>query len=137
MVVMAADVRSAVVDHATAGAPDEACGLLAGPPGGDLVDHFFATRNASASATSFSLDGREMLDVEARVEGLGLEIKAVMHSHPATDAFPSPTDISDAARFDPLGVWWSVIVSLGSDEPVVRCFRIRAGLVEEEEILGC
>ena len=135
MLEMAADVRSAMVDHAIAAVPQEACGLFAGPPGRDLVDRFFATRNASASATSFRLDGREMLDVERWADDLGLEIKGVMHSHPTTRAYPSRTDIAHAARFDPLGVWWSVIVSLEYEEPVVRGFRITDGLVEEDEIL--
>ena len=137
MLEIAADVCSAMVDHAVEGGPEEACGLFAGPPGNDVVDRFFATRNAAGSDRLFALDGREMLDAELRADALGSEIKGVMHSHPTTRAFPSPTDISDAARFDPLGAWRSVIVSLVSDPPVVRGFRITGGVVDEEEISGC
>ena len=75
-----------------------------------------------------------MIDAERRADGLGLEIKGVMHSHPTTEPWPSATDVSDAERFDPLGFWWSVIVSLATDPPIVRCFRITAGSVEEEPI---
>jgi proteasome lid subunit RPN8/RPN11 len=134
MLEMTEEVRAAIVDHAIRCAPEEACGLLAGPSGGDLVDRYFAMTNLAASATRFVLDGREMLDVEDEVERLGLEIRAVLHSHPTTAARPSDTDVADWARFDPLGVWRSVIVSLDGDEPMVGCHRIHDGRVELEEM---
>ncbi len=134
MLVLGQGVRSAVVEHARRAAPTEACGLFAGRPGHEVVSHFFPTTNTTPSPVSFTVDPREMLETERRADQLGLEIMGVMHSHPATDAYPSATDISHATRFDPLGAWRSLIVSLATDEPSIRGFRIVDGAVEEEEL---
>jgi len=133
MLVVTADVRAAMIEHSLRCDPHEACGLLAGP-GGDVAVRFFPVRNAAESATAFTMDGREMLDAELEIERIGLETKAVVHSHPTTGAHPSPTDVADSAHFDPLGSWRSVIVSLACVPADVRCFRIVAGQIEEEEL---
>ncbi len=51
----------------------------------------------------------------------------VMHSHTHTTNYPSPTDIGDAERFDPFGLWHFVIVSLKHPDPSLRSFRIQEG----------
>ena len=55
----------------------------------------------------------------------------VMHSHTHTQAYPSPTDVADAARFDPLGTWVFVIVSLEHPDPELRAFRILDDAITE------
>ncbi len=68
-------------------------------------------------------------------ESRGDDLSIVYHSHPATEAYPSQTDINIAnelAGWFPSGIW--VITSLAGDEPVMRAFRIEANAVEELEL---
>jgi proteasome lid subunit RPN8/RPN11 len=54
------------------------------------------------------------------------------HSHPATENFPSPTDIEQACYPDQA----YFIISLRPDAPIrIRAFSIRDGAVQEIEIL--
>jgi proteasome lid subunit RPN8/RPN11 len=50
-----------------------------------------------------------------------------MHSHTHTVAYPSPTDVADAADADPFGTLVFVIVSLEHPDPYLRAFRILDG----------
>jgi proteasome lid subunit RPN8/RPN11 len=59
----------------------------------------------------------------------------VMHSHTHTTAYPSPTDVADAGRFDPFGAWIFVIVSLKHPEAVLRAYRILDGLITEVPVV--
>ncbi len=126
-----ATVHDEMVAHAIRGLPDEACGLFAGPPGSRRIERFFPLRNVAASSRLYRLDGREMIEVERRVDEEGLAVLGVMHSHTHTTNYPSPTDVADAAGFDPLGVWLFVIVSLRHADPSLRCYRIHDGAVTE------
>ena len=134
MLEMSADMHDAMVAHAIAGLPHEACGLFAGLSGSNRVDRFFAMRNAAESREIYVLDGLEMMDVERTADEAGLTVMGVMHSHTHTTNYPSPTDIADAARFDPFGMWHFVIVSLRHPEPSLRSFRILDGEVTEEPV---
>ena len=135
MLEMSAQLHHAMVDHAIAGLPHEACGLFAGLPGSDRVERFFGMRNAAESREIYVLDGLEMMDVERTADEAGLAVMGVMHSHTHTTNYPSPTDIADAACFDPFGAWRFVIVSLRHAEPSLRSFRILDGDVSEEPVM--
>jgi proteasome lid subunit RPN8/RPN11 len=120
--------------HAVAGLPNEACGLFAGPVGTTSVDAFYPMANIAHSSQIYQLDAQEMLDVEAAADGSGRQVLGVMHSHTHTTAYPSPTDVEDAARFDPFGAWHFVIVSLKHADPVLRSFTILDGQISEERV---
>ena len=124
-----------MVGHAIRGLPDEACGLFAGEPGSDRVVRFFPMRNAAASSRIYELDPREMMDVERQADSAGLALLGVMHSHTHTTNYPSPTDVEDAGRFDPLGSWRFVIVSLKHPDPSLRAFRILDREVTEDPVV--
>lgn len=131
--------------HAVAGLPYEACGLFAAKQGTAEqgvsekgvaeICQFYPMKNAAASQMIYQLDGKENLEVEIRAEDAGLEIIGVMHSHTHTPAYPSPTDVADASRFDPFGMMHFVIVSLEHEEPYLRSFKIKDGEIAEEEVL--
>jgi proteasome lid subunit RPN8/RPN11 len=111
--------------------PYEACGLLAGLPGGDVVARFYRCRNAAESARVYTIDPRDHLRAERDAEGHGWEILGVVHSHTHTEAYPSPTDVVQAP--DP--AWHYAIVSLRDDTaPSLRSYRIVDGEVTEEEV---
>ncbi len=135
MLEMSSQIHEAMVAHALAGLPNEACGLFAGRPGTDRVTSFHPMSNAAASSRIYQLDGAEMMAVERTTDAEGLALLGVMHSHTHTTNYPSPTDVADASRFDPFGMWHFVIVSLRHPEASLRSFRIRDGQVSEEPVI--
>lgn len=134
MLRLSGEVYAGVVAHALSGLPNEACGLLAAPVGGEQVTRFFPVRNEAESSQIYRLDDAEYLQVERTVDDEGLALVAVMHSHTHTTAYPSPTDVRDATAFDPFGALLFVIVSLKDPEPAVRCYRILDGAIAEEPV---
>jgi proteasome lid subunit RPN8/RPN11 len=131
MVDLAHGAYAAMLGHAYDGLPDEACGLMAGPLGGEAVTRFYPSRNLAESSRVYTVDPKEHLRADRDAEDAGLQIVGVMHSHTHTDAYPSPTDVAQAP--DP--GWHYVIVSLGQDEPVTRSYRIEDGKISEETIV--
>jgi len=125
------DVVDGIVRLAVDGYPYEVCGLVAGPPGGARVAHFYPCRNAAESARVYTIDPRDHLHAERDAEDRGWEVLGVVHSHTHTEAFPSPTDVAQAP--DP--AWHYAIVSLRDDaSPSLRSYRIVDGTVTEEPV---
>ncbi|MDP7118305.1 MAG: M67 family metallopeptidase [Acidimicrobiales bacterium] len=128
------DVHRAMINLALDHVPYESCGLFAGPPGSMYVDTFFPIENVAPPERRreiYTLDGVGQLDAEKSADAAGSSILGVMHSHTHTLAYPSPTDVADAARFDEFGVWVFLIVSLEHPEPYMRAFRIRDAVIKE------
>ena len=119
-----------MVAHAYDGLPDEACGLIAGPPGSDRATAFYPCRNAAESSRVYTIDPKDHLRADRDAEGRGLEVNGVVHSHTHTDAYPSPTDVQQA----PVPEWHYVIVSLRQEAPVTRSYRIVDGTIVEEPV---
>ncbi|MEX2293770.1 MAG: M67 family metallopeptidase [Acidimicrobiales bacterium] len=119
-----------MVAHAYDGLPDEACGLLAGPPGTSRCTVFYACENSAASSKLYTVAPKDHLRADRDAEAHGLEIMGVMHSHTHTDAYPSPTDVAQAP--DPS--WHYVIVSLRAEEPTLRSYRIVDQTIAEEVV---
>jgi len=134
VLVLTPDVREDIVAHALRGLPHEACGLFAADKGSAGVHTFFPMANAAASSEIYRLDGAEMMAVEAKADEADISIIGVMHSHTHTTAYPSPTDVADAATFDPFGAWHYIIVSLKDAVPVLRSYRIVDGQIAEESV---
>jgi proteasome lid subunit RPN8/RPN11 len=109
-VVIPPEVRSALVEHAEAELPNEACGLIALRDG--VAERFFPGRNRAASPYRFELE----IDPEVWfVEDDGYEL-AVFHSHPVSPPRPSRTDVES------IGLWEGrpyVILSLRTGELAV------------------
>ena len=134
ILTLTSDVHAAMVDRALTQMPDEACGLFTGAPGTLYVDGYHPMANTADPDEAWKLyvlDGQEMLDVEAEADAAGRAVLGVMHSHTHTTAYPSPTDVADAGRFDPFGAWIFVIVSLKHLDPVLRAYRILDGDITE------
>ena len=124
---LAPDHISAIVDHAKAEAPNECCGLIAARNG--TSERVYPMRNAAASPLRFEVDGLEVQRTLDEIDGEGLEVAAVYHSHTRTDPYPSQTDITFAQGWGPQTLW--VIVGLASGEPVIRTYRIDGADVQE------
>jgi len=112
--------------QARAELPNEACGLLAGK--GEVAQKRYGMTNADASPEHFTFLPAEQFQVLRSARTEGLDIIANYHSHPVTPARPSEEDIRLA--FDPNILY--VIVSLADVVPVVKAYRIKFGVVEQE-----
>ncbi len=124
-----------MIAHARADHPDEACGVIVGPAGSDSPTRFVAMLNADRSPTFFRFDPSEQLRLYRAMDEADEEIVVVYHSHTATEAYPSRTDISYAAEPQAHYVLVSTAESGADDGPnEVRSYRIVDGVVTEEEI---
>ena len=132
MLTITAALQAQIVAHARKDHPDEACGVIAGPAGSDRPDRFIPMANAERSPTFYRFDSMEQLRVWREMDERDEEPVVIYHSHTATPAYPSRTDISYASE---PGAHY-VLVSTREDagEPEFRSFRIVAGKVTEEDV---
>ncbi len=121
----AADVLPHATAMARAALPREACGLLGGRMTGARIEIevLEPVANTSPDPRRFALDPAGMLIAEDRIDDAGLRVVGVMHSHPAGEAVPSPTDLDDAAGFDPDSAFVHLIVSMQGFVPTARLWR--------------
>jgi proteasome lid subunit RPN8/RPN11 len=125
----------AIVAHAKRDHPDEACGIVAGPEGSDRPTRFVPMTNAAGSPTFYEFDSTELLALYKQMWDADEEPVVVYHSHTATEAFPSRTDIGLASE---PGAHY-VLVSTrehGNNDGAVefRSYRIVDGEVTEEVV---
>jgi len=122
----------AMIAHARADHPDEACGVIVGPEGSDQPRRHVAMLNADRSPTFFRFDPQEQFALHKELMANDEEIVVVYHSHTATEAYPSRTDIAYAAEPQAHYVLVSTAESGAADGPVsVRSYRILEGVVTE------
>jgi proteasome lid subunit RPN8/RPN11 len=125
------DLYDAVVAHARRDHPDEACGVIAGPAGSDRPERIVEMTNAERSPTFYRFDSMEQFQVWKEMDERDEEPVVIYHSHTATEAYPSRTDISLAS--EPAAHY--VLVSTREPGTVeFRSFRIVDGEVTEEEV---
>ena len=135
MLVIRGDLVDAMVAHARADHPDEACGVLAGPEGTDRPERFIKMDNAERSPTFYRFDSGEQLKVWRAMEDADEAPIVIYHSHTATEAYPSRTDIGLASEPGAHYVLVSTREHGNNDGPVeFRSFRIVDGEVTEEEV---
>jgi [CysO sulfur-carrier protein]-S-L-cysteine hydrolase len=124
-VVVGAEVRSALVEHAEAEVPNEACGLVVLRDG--VAERYVAARNGAASPYRFELEA----DPEVWfLEDEGYEL-AVFHSHVSSPPRPSRTDVEN------IGLWEGkpyLILTVRTGE--LAAWRIVDGRVEGEPLSG-
>lgn len=131
MLVIQKEIVDAIVAHARKDHPDEACGLVAGLTGSDRPERFVPMTNAERSPTFYRFDSLEQLRVWREMEARDEEPVVIYHSHTATEAYPSRTDIAYA--FEP-GAHYVLVSTRDPDVPEVRSFHIVDGTVTEEEV---
>jgi [CysO sulfur-carrier protein]-S-L-cysteine hydrolase len=131
MLTISAELRSKIFEHAYADHPDEACGVIAGPAGSNRPERFIPMLNAERSPTFYRFDSLEQLRVWREMEERGEEPIVIYHSHTATEAYPSRTDVSLASE---PGAHYVLVSTRNPDHTEFRSFQISDGLVTEEEV---
>ena len=125
----------AIVAHARRDHPDEACGVVAGPEGSDRPERFVPMVNAAGSPTFYEFDSTELLALYKEMWANDEEPVVIYHSHTATEAYPSRTDIGLASEPGAHYVLVSTREQGNSEGPVeFRSYRIIDGEVTEEDV---
>ena len=131
MLTISRALHDKIIEHARKDHPDEACGMIAGPEGSDRPERFIPMLNAARSPTFYEFDSGEYKQVWNEMFANDEEIVVIYHSHTATQAYPSRTDISYAS--EPQAHY--VLVSTRDDQATeFRSYRITDGEVTEEPV---
>jgi [CysO sulfur-carrier protein]-S-L-cysteine hydrolase len=125
------DLVDAMVAHARRDHPDEACGVIAGPEGSDRPERFIPMLNAARSPTFYEFDSADLLKLYREMDANDEVPVVIYHSHTATEAYPSRTDVSYAS--EPYAHY--VLVSTRDPEThELRSYRIVDGVITEEPV---
>ena len=135
MLTLTTAIRDAIVAHAQRDHPDEACGVVAGPAGSDRAERLVEMVNAAGSPTFYEFDSMELFGLYKDMDERDEEPVVIYHSHTATEAYPSRTDIGLASEPGAHYVLVSTREQGNSDAPLeFRSYRIIDGEVTEEEV---
>jgi len=134
---LSAEIRDAIVRRARAELPNEACGLIIGDrpaPDGGEARRWLPLRNTLDSPFRYEIDPADLLKVTVETERADEAIWAIVHSHVASPARPSLTDIRQS--FYPEALYILVSLDTAEADPEtgaesVRAWRIVDGSVYE------
>ena len=128
-----AEILDAIVAHARRDHPMEACGVVVGPAGSPAGSpegtRHIPMENAARSTTFYEFDSREYLRVWRELDDRDEEVVVIYHSHTATEAYPSRTDVSFAGWPD---ASYLLVSTRDPEVTEIRSFRIVDGVVSEE-----
>lgn len=131
MLTVSQAIYDEIVAHARRDHPDEACGIVAGAQDSDRPTRFVPMTNVERSPTFYRFDPSQQLQLYREMDRRGEEPVIVYHSHTATDAYPSRTDVSYAG--EPNAHY--VLVSTRAPEAVeFRSYRIVGAVITEEPV---
>jgi proteasome lid subunit RPN8/RPN11 len=135
VLVIRRDLVDAMVAHARRDHPDEACGIIAGPEGSDQPERFIPMINAARSPTFYEFESGEYLRVYRETQAADEDFVVIYHSHTATEAYPSRTDISYAQWPD---AHYVLVSTRDPEQHELRSYQIVDGVVTEEpvEVVG-
>jgi [CysO sulfur-carrier protein]-S-L-cysteine hydrolase len=118
-----------ILEHARDEAPNECCGILGGKDGAATT--LYRAINAEHSPLRYTLDPNDLFRITFReIPEHDEEMLAIYHSHTASPAYPSQTDINLATYPDAV----YLILSLAEDVQPLRGFRINDGEVTEVDL---
>ncbi|MEP7023192.1 MAG: M67 family metallopeptidase, partial [Actinomycetota bacterium] len=132
MLTITEALRAKIVAHARADHPDEACGMIAGPAGSDRPERFIPMTNAARSPTFYQYDSIEQFQLDKEMRERDEDPVVIYHSHTATEAYPSRTDIALAAE---PGAHYVLVSTRDPEKAEFRSFRVVGGEVTEEEVV--
>ena len=117
-----------ILEHARSVAPEEACGILSGT--NDTVADVHEAENTLHSPVEYFMNPQDQIRIVSEIFDRDLDDLAYYHSHPASEPYPSVTDVNKVV----IGRARMVIVTLREDVPQLRSFFVEDGRIEEEEV---
>ena len=135
MLTITQELVDSIVAHARADHPDEACGVIAGPAGSDVPTRFIPMINAARSPTFYEFESSDLLKLYREMDAHDEDPVVIYHSHTATEAYPSRTDVAYASEPFAHYVLVSTRETGTEDGPFeFRSYRIVDGEITEEEV---
>ena len=120
-----------IIAHGKSGKPLEICGLLVGRKSGEdsEVVEVHEVDSLDKSEKTYTLDSLQFLKIDRDARQNGLEIVGIYHTHPATEPYPSPTDMERAhwPETDDLlfpGFSYLIVSLRDTENPEPRSFKI-------------
>src|SRR5690242_16517507 len=84
-----------IIAHARDEAPNECCGMIAARDGEAVAVH--RARNLAASPLRYEVHPQDLHRILDAIDGDGLELGAIYHSHTRSAPLPSQTDVNLAS----------------------------------------
>jgi [CysO sulfur-carrier protein]-S-L-cysteine hydrolase len=125
------EIVDAIVAHARRDHPDEACGIVAGPIGSEQPLRHVPLENAERSPTFYRIDADEQRRVWAEMDDRDEEPIVIYHSHTATEAYPSRTDVEIAGYPE---AHYLLVSTRDPAHDEIRSFRIVDKTITEEPV---
>ncbi len=131
MVTITRDIKEQMLQHARKELPYEACGVISSSAERGALQ-FYPARNELQSTTRYHMDPHDLHRIIMDIEEKGHEIWGIYHSHPASPAYPSETDLKQSYYPD---AYYLIASFADAKKPVLRAFRIIDKQVEEVEVV--
>lgn len=132
---LSTDLAEQMVAHARRDHPDEACGVIAGSDYASPT-RFIPMVNAARSPTFYEFDSADLLRLYREMDDRDEVPAVIYHSHTATEAYPSRTDIAYASEPDAHYVLVSTRECGNGEGPYeLRSFHIVDGEVTEDVVV--
>ena len=137
--VLPSSMIGQMIAHAYEEAPNECCGMISGKDGIPTKLHHL--RNSEASPYRYQIHPLDYRKVDEENEANGWELMAIYHSHVASRAYPSPTDVRMArwpgsSELDMFPDAYYILISLKDhNAPLIRAFKIKGGKVSRQAII--
>ena len=139
MLQLTQDQFARIVAQGLEGKPLEICGLLAGRKNGEdtVVEEVYAVESDDKAETTYSMNAGDYMRADRMARQAGIELVGIYHTHPATQPYPSPTDVRQAHWGDSDDLSFPgysyLIVSLRDVEnPEPRSFKIGGRRIPED-----
>jgi proteasome lid subunit RPN8/RPN11 len=129
--IIPADLAEAMLVHARAELPNEACGVLSGSLAAGRVVAFHPARNSEASPLRYNVDPEDLVRITFEIDDADQDLVAIFHSHTRSAAVPSATDRRAAMYPEAFYVLATLADPHAEPATALRAWRIRDGNVTE------
>jgi proteasome lid subunit RPN8/RPN11 len=113
-------LADAVMAHARAELPNEACGLISGSLATGRATTFHPARNVEASPLRYNVHPEDLVHITFAIEDAGEDLVAIFHSHTRSAPVPSATDRRTAMYAEP---FYLLATLADPDAPPARALR--------------
>ena len=105
--------------------------MIAGPVGSDKPERYIPMLNAARSPTFYEFDSGDLLKLYREMDANDEVPVVIYHSHTATQAYPSRTDVSYASEPD---AHYVLVSTRDPEQHEFRSYRIVDGVITEEPV---
>ena len=131
MVKIEKEIWNRIITHLQSGWPNEACGILGGKDGTATEVYPIANIDEKPKVR-YLIDPQGQFQAVKDMRKRGLEMVAIFHSHPASPAYPSPTDVSLAYYPE---AYYIIISLTNRQNPDAHAYRILNNQITEHPIV--